>query len=167
MEYSFKKGKINTMNKILAAMVMTGMLLLNSPAMAAEPATSSKCEFGSFEMPLPGFSGCIDTTAENGFVPYINLIVKLFLGIIVAAGVIAVVIGGYIYMTAGGNASQVDKAKTVITSAIFGIALALASWIILDLINPQLASQLKEPLCQSSADCGEGYTCSGGLCVSK
>lgn len=107
-------------------------------------------EFGCFEAPLPGVS----ETTINDFVKnhkgeallyYVNFIVKLITGIIVLLGLIMVVIGGYVYMTAGGNANQVGKAKTIIGGALLGIILALTSFLILNTISPQFASGLKEP----------------------
>ncbi len=124
----------------------------------------TRADFGDFEVAIPGFSGSIDAVAQSGFVAYINKIFQLFMALIVVAGVIAVVVGGYLYMTAGGNGGQVETAKTWIKSALFGIVLALASYLILNTINPQLASELQNPLCQDNDDCQSPYICKDGLC---
>lgn len=49
----------------------------------------------------------------------------------IMAGMISIVIGGYIYMTAGGSGDRIRMAKIWIGSAILGIILALLAWTIL------------------------------------
>lgn len=49
----------------------------------------------------------------------------LFLGIM---GVIMVLIGGFKWMTAGGNDDQVKSAKKVLGQAAVGLMIVLASW---------------------------------------
>lgn len=65
------------------------------------------------------------------------------------AGILAVamiVIGGIQYMTAYGNSSAVENAKERITQALLGLLLAVAAWLILYTINPDLAKgQLTVP----------------------
>ncbi len=57
------------------------------------------------------------------------------------AGLLAAVmfmVGGFQYLTAGGDASRVGAAKKRITDAVIGLALVLGSFVILDTINPDL-----------------------------
>jgi Flp pilus assembly pilin Flp len=75
----------------------------------------------------------------------INLAANIFRGLIVIVAVISIVVAGYMYMTAGGNAEQVSKAKTIVMSALVAILLAFISVIILDTINPELGTSLDEP----------------------
>ena len=56
----------------------------------------------------------------------------------IMAAVVSIVIGGYIYMTAGGDADRVRTAKVWIGSAILGIILALLAWLILASIATNL-----------------------------
>lgn len=62
---------------------------------------------------------------------------------IAAIGILATVMimaGGLIWLTAGGNASQVSKAKDWITGAVIGVFLALGSYTLLELLNPDLVT---------------------------
>lgn len=45
---------------------------------------------------------------------------------------------GWLYISAAGNAANVSKAKSVMTNAIAGALLLLASYLILYVINPDL-----------------------------
>lgn len=63
------------------------------------------------------------------------------------AGLIAgvmFVVGGFQYLTAGGDASRATKGKERITGALIGLALALSSYVILNTVNPS-AVALKLP----------------------
>src|SRR5207248_485956 len=107
-----------------------------------------KIFFGVMEVEIPGINKNIDALVSNGspMLTYFKFIFQLFLAIIVIIGLIMVVIGGYIYMTAGGDGSRLQLAKSFISSALLGIVLALSSYLILNTISPQFASDLKEPL---------------------
>lgn len=50
----------------------------------------------------------------------------------------AIVIGGARYLTSVGNPSAIEDAKHTIYSAIYGLLLALASWVIISTINPDI-----------------------------
>jgi hypothetical protein len=147
---------------VVVAVLMMGGFTLTS-AKAQTEGSSESCLFGNFEMPLPGLEN--RSMCSFTFVEYIAIIVQIFTGVVVVAGLIGIVVGGYIYMTAGGDAGRVGTAKQFIMSALFGIALALASYIILNTISPQFASQLQEPLCSSNGDCSSGKVCVGGICI--
>jgi len=69
---------------------------------------------------------------------YIAALYKFFVGI---AGIVAVVmisLGGFIWLFSGGSPDKISKAKELILGAIFGLLLALGSYLILYTINPQL-----------------------------
>lgn len=57
----------------------------------------------------------------------------------ILAGVMFV-IGGFQYLTAGGDASRVSKGRERITNAVIGLVLVLAAYVILLTINPDLVS---------------------------
>ena len=68
---------------------------------------------------------------------YINLMIKVFIGIIGVLGAVMIVLGGIQYMTTDA-VSKKEGGKEMITNSIFGLILALASWVILNTINPHL-----------------------------
>lgn len=80
---------------------------------------------------------------------------------IVAMG--AIVLGGARYLTSAGNPSAVEDAKHTINSAIYGLILALASWIIINEINPDILV-LKNPAMPWSAT-GYSSTTSAPNCA--
>ena len=68
----------------------------------------------------------------------LGVVVTAVIALTVMAALVSIVIGGYIYMTAGGNADRVRTAKVWIGSAILGIILALMAWVILNSIASNL-----------------------------
>jgi len=74
---------------------------------------------------------------------YISVIFVWGLGIVGAVAVAAIAYGGFRYMV-----GQVQEGKEIIYSALLGLLLLMASWLILYTINPELA-QLKCPPLQA------------------
>ena len=76
------------------------------------------------------------------YFPFLGQYVEaIFRWMLLVAGTVAVVImmvGGFIYMTAGGNKQRVDEGKHRFTHALFGLLLLLGSYTILYIINPGL-----------------------------
>jgi|GEM_PF-1419658 len=69
---------------------------------------------------------------------YIKGVYQFGIGAAIVLAIAMIVFGGFIWMTAGGNAQQVTTAKGYIIGAITGIVLALGSYSILYLVNPNL-----------------------------
>lgn len=117
----------------------------------AQNAQQSNNKFGNFEVGIPGVGNAGDSIGnfvENTDAPLlalINAIVKLIIGIIVIIAAITIVVAGYVYMTAGGSGERVSLAKNLIASALLGIVLSAAAFLILNTISPQFADNAKEP----------------------
>lgn len=99
--------------------------------------------FGEFEAAgqLPAFDGkSIDQLADqdNAAISFVGAIATFVTAGIVIIGVIAMIVAGYIYMTAAGDATRVSQAKTIVVSALLGIVLALAAYLILRTVSPTL-----------------------------
>jgi hypothetical protein len=95
--------------------------------------------------PLPNGSSSFDTySPATTAADYVNIIIKVFVSIIGALGVIMIVLGGIQYMTTDA-VSKKEGGKEMITNSIFGLLLALASWLILNEINPHLTDIRIEP----------------------
>ena len=86
--------------------------------------------------PLPGLEN-FESNKECAFGRYLNIIIKLFLGICAVLAVIMIVYGGLEYMLSSTPASKEAK-KTTITNAIFGLIIALGAYLLLYTINPRL-----------------------------
>ncbi len=85
-----------------------------------------------------GSSGNVSNCAgQVSLVTVFALLAQVITGLIIGVGLIVVVAAGYIYMTAGGDGSKVEMAKTMIRAALLGIILALSAVMILRTISPQ------------------------------
>lgn len=87
----------------------------------------------------PGDGGA--KPGDSGVKPpstYLSNLYLWFLGFIGIAALLALVIGGVMYMFAGANESLVGEAKKWIWNAIWGIVIAAFSFLLLNTINPDL-----------------------------
>lgn len=57
-------------------------------------------------------------------------IINIALGLMTLIAVVMIIIGGFTWLTAGGNEERVDKAKKTISAAIIGIIIILLAWAI-------------------------------------
>ena len=112
---------------------------------ATTPPTTTNYTFLS-QLPCTGTEadGCVDgklTTfnpaqADNLGV-YLNIMLRIFIGICSVLAVIMIVIGGLEYMTSELLESKAHGRERI-KNAIFGLILALGSWTLLNTINPDL-----------------------------
>ncbi len=105
----------------------------------------------------PGDSDCVsngkggyelqtfDTAQSNSMGAYLNLMIKLFIGICAVLSVVMIVIGGLEYMTSELVHSK-EAGKERILSALLGLIIALGAYALLYTINPDL---LNSDLCIS------------------
>ena len=145
------------------ALAALSMLLLMPIGVAAQDA-SNDCAYGELEIPLPvepleGKNICeiLDEFNGNGkdvtspIRAYAAFLANLIIAAIVGLGLIMVVVGGYLYMTAGGAADRIQTAKKVIGAALLGIIIALLSFVILNTINPTITGD-DGPSVETGAD---------------
>jgi len=160
-EYAINNGTLHSMNilRLLSPALTIALLCLGNSALAQvdnfppdDPGSSSS--FGKFEVGLPGdgpfsknqsIDDFITSTQNAPIKTLVNLFVTFATVMLVIIGTITIVIGGYMYMTAGGNASQVTSAKDMIRAALIGIFIAFISVALLNTINPYLGSDAVEP----------------------
>lgn len=110
------------------------------------PGGSSTCTEGPGEYcllePLP-----IGTTGQqfdkiftdDSFGKYVNVLIKIIIGIVGVLAVITIVLGGVQYMTTDAF-SRKEGGKEMITRSILGLVIALGSVLLLNTINPQLSA---------------------------
>lgn len=95
------------------------------------------------QIPTVTFSG-VDLSKDNTkvVIPYIaEYISGLYAYLISIIGILAAVmmiIGGFQYMTSGGDAGRVKAAKERITNAVAGALLALGAYVILNTVSPTI-----------------------------
>jgi hypothetical protein len=69
---------------------------------------------------------------------YIQGVYKYAVGTVGIVAAIVLMYGGVIWLTAGGNSSRVDEAKSWIGAALTGLVLTMTSYLLLSTINPEL-----------------------------
>lgn len=127
-------------------------------AFAQQPAPSIPFDdcpesvFGCFEVGLPGIptdqsiDQFVGEAEQEPLLKFVNLAVNTVIAVLVVIGLIIIVAGGYIYMTAAGDGSRVKLAKEMIFAALFGIVLSFVSVVILNTINRYIGSDAQEPV---------------------
>jgi len=84
--------------------------------------------------PLPGVENASQTNLQN----YLGAIFKIGIGLAGVFAVLMIVIGGIQFIGGASSPSARADAKSKITNAVFGLILALGSWLILNTINPAI-----------------------------
>jgi len=94
-------------------------------------------ETPSFINALPSLPGADPSQIQNfpGFIIYVINFAFWIIGLVLFG---AFLYAGIIWLTAAGNMGKISKAKEVLTNAILGFILLLSSWLILNVINPDL-----------------------------
>jgi len=116
-------------NNLIKKIFFTGIVLLLPVVVQAAPTSYTPLE------PLPR------TTTGGGTVTlssYLEGVYQLLIGLAGVFAVLMIVIGGLQYITGADNPSKRSEARKRIISAIFGLLLAMGSWLILYIINPNL-----------------------------
>jgi len=117
------KGKgVKNMKKIATGLLTISLLFL--PAIAAaqigEPTIGTTFGMGTADLE--------DTVIQ---------IVQWVLGFLGLVAVIMILIGGFQWMTAGGNEEKVASAKKIISAAVIGLIIVLLAWAIVIFVISQ------------------------------
>lgn len=122
------------MNKKLLAILLNLVLLLPSVASAACPSGSGSI---CLNLSYPKF-GTFDLNDNQD----LNEVIAWFYYFIVAvsgfAAFVMLVTGGFKWLSSSGNPSTIGDAKDQIQKALLGLLLILVSWLVLQVINPDL-----------------------------
>lgn len=100
------------------------------------------------QITIPGLtlSSQVPAVEEQGanyyYIPwlaqYIGAVYKFGVGAAAILAVIVIIMGGFIWTTAGGNQERVTAAKGYIIGALVGLIIALGSYTIIKIVNPSL-----------------------------
>ena len=118
--------------------VVSLVVVLNQPqtVLADEPIKYN------LQVRLPDFSGDGGTGSvtikDDTLGKYLIAVYKYSVAVVGILATVMIVVGGIIWLTSAGNATQITAAKSYITSAIAGLVLMLGSVTLLWLVNPQL-----------------------------
>ena len=83
---------------------------------------------------------------SQDLVTTITQIINLALSLLGIIAVIIILIGGFKWMTAGGNEDKVGEARKMIFAGIIGLAIILSAWAIAKFVITQLADVTDAPL---------------------
>lgn len=111
---------------------------LTDASLLGQKAGTPQTTGGSTPVAKTGFEGICSKGKSLGHCVQQIYLLALGLGSIVA--VLMIVLAGYRYMTAQGNAQQVESAKEAFTSAFIGLIIIFVAYILLYLINPDLVT---------------------------
>jgi|GEM_PF-5064760 len=131
-------------NNLVAILTVSLILLTPFTTIAAPPVI--KNPFDNLQISIPGmerFSNASNVDESGGFkttwiAEYIVGIYKYAIGIIGIIAMMAIAIGGAMWVISAGNPGRISEAKSWITSGILGLALGLGSYLILGMINYDL-----------------------------
>lgn len=81
-------------------------------------------------------------TTQNTDIPIIvGLIIKTFLGLLGLILLCIIVYGAFLWMTAGGNETQVKKAQAFFVNGIIGLAIALLAYLITSFVVDKIVGE--------------------------
>lgn len=136
------------------------------------PGTGTSPEFPIIAPKIPLNIPTIDTKAflnvkTDGtyiYIPFISVFLvgayKLGMGIAGVLAVIMIMVGGFIWIAAAGDAGKIKKAKQMISGAVVGLTLTFGAYTFLQTVNPDLInfSALKIPvIAQKLVDVDENF----------
>jgi hypothetical protein len=84
--------------------------------------------------PLSGMFGTGNISDATSLSQLLPMIIELLLGIAGGVAVIFVIIGGYQYITSGGNEESAEKGRKTLTNAVIGIVIIVLSYAIITVI---------------------------------
>lgn len=119
----------------LAFGAVNGLVLL-APAVVSANAPSQDAWRGR------GTTNASNTGLGGGSIyNIISQTLAWLLGILGFIAVIGFVISGILYLTAAGNESQIEKAKSAMTYSIVGVIVALMGWVIVQAVQAWLGGE--------------------------
>ena len=134
------QGNLTTMFKQNFLTKKTGFLLLIIAGLFLMNISFAEAVAWETITDIPGLPAGSEVTLSD----FIIVLYDFLLSAVGIAAMFMIVIGGFRYLTAAGNAAALSDAKDIIYSALYGLLLAISTWIIVSTINPDLV-YLKQP----------------------
>ncbi len=125
--------------KRLAPKIAALAAVLPAAAYAAE--TACRSEQGGYCLNLAGVAAT-DLLAQTNTGDFLANLYVFGLGVVALSSLIMLTLGAVTYMTAGDSQERSGKGKTYMKNALWGLILALLSWLILYTINPDFTRKL-------------------------
>ncbi len=133
--------------KVFVSLILLGLLGFASNSLA-------------LELDWPNSPRGTKLTDNSGLKELVQYIYEWAIALGGLAAFIALIRAGFDYLTSAGNSTKMSDARKDINSALLGLVLLLSSFLVLNLINPELTT-LKmptiEPFGQECRDCIEKW----------
>jgi len=107
-------------NKLAKLAVIAGSVGMMALPFASHAATATSFSIESVGSSIGLGNADLKQTVIN--------ILNLALGLLALVAVVMIIIGGFTWLTAGGNEEKVDKAKKIISAAVIGLIIVLLAW---------------------------------------
>jgi len=128
------------LGKIFILSFIVCLLALSAAMQIASAQTPSTSTIVNVEFPCPSGSQLGACQPSTDIPSYLNNLYKFAVGIAGALAVAMIVAGGVYYTVSAGSSDKQREAKSMITSAIWGLILLFASYLILRTVNPQITN---------------------------
>jgi hypothetical protein len=122
------KQMLKKINWAVVAQMVVVMLLVLAPVII--PAVSHAQLNRNFQCDPSTGLRCTETSVPQIF----KTIINWALGIAFGVAVIFLIIGGFRYITAGGNEESVEKGKSSVINALIGIVIIVLSYVIVNVV---------------------------------
>lgn len=121
--------KIFIATGLVISLLFVGQMISPTSTLAADSCTDlkNKIENGGFTV-----TGNLPEYCSTGAV--YNKFINLALYGIAIAAVIAIIYGGYLYMTAAGKEDQAKKGRAVLTWAVLGLAVVVLAAVLINVV---------------------------------
>ncbi len=123
--------------KILISFVLLSLVFAFTTAVQAQN-TPEPIKYVPLEQ-VPGLTVGSGETAYIDLAQYLPNLIKLAIGLAAALSVIYIIVGGFQYLSTDAISGK-SEGKEKIQNALWGLALAIGSWVILNTINPALVN---------------------------
>lgn len=121
---------------LAASIGLAASLALPAVTLAADSLNTNDLGVGAIQSEIKLGSGDIRQTAAR--------IINVALGFLGIIAVVIVLLGGFKYMTAGGNEEKTSEARKLIVSGIIGLAIILSAWAITSFVISRLVTATQE-----------------------
>lgn len=126
------------MQKIISTAMMAAALFSFAPATLAASSTVTADQL------LPPALGTETGLGQTDIRVTVARIIRVAMGLLGIVAVVIILIGGFTWMTAGGNEEKVGEAKKWIFAGIIGLAIILSAYAIASFVITQLVKATTE-----------------------
>ncbi len=127
---------------LVVPMMAPGVALAVSPVVANADVTANLCNGSNFTINSDalGSANSCGTTNTDSVNTLLKKVVNIISAVVGVIAVIMIVVGGFKYITSGGESSNVSGAKNTIIYAIIGLVIVALAQVIVHFVLNQSAS---------------------------